>query len=515
LPDEVRASVAWFEVGVYPSGQCPSIAQLSGGLPRGGLVGRVAFASGAASPHMKLDKGSYAFAAAARNTQCETLAAGCTSIEVPGKSEIAIELKSSPSKGGRCPAGSSCRHAECLVSPTDTSGDACSLEVLGAGPLDAFAGEPLGVVRPAIAAVSDGFVIAFAQYGGPDSSKVVTLKVGPDGSPVAAAGISLPYYRYDAGAACASDAETGGLGLSFPSLDALEGLLVVPRSPACTKTTLEVWRVAPNAQRISEGPFEDAVQTSQVLSNHALALGGYFARVLDDRAVLSTLGPEGIVAGSTVDVGGAPPHALTWVAASSEGIGVITQTKGAPAPAPDAGDTGDEPELRLEVATLQPQSAFSPVTPSLRGRFASIAIDRRRLAIVSSGPLSAPIQYSLLDIGDTTLRTASVETLVSTGTALGADVAVSNDRMFIGAVLSTGISVAAFDAFSSTPKLHKQVALEKSSRVKPFLGGVFDQLRDGYISLAAANGRIGVAWITGQRIDLGEELGGWAVLACR
>jgi len=85
-------------------------------------------------------------------------------------------------------------------------------------------------------------------------------------------------------------------------------------------------------------------------------------------------------------------------------------------------------------------------------------------------------------------------------------------------MLSNGISVIAFDGFSGTPKPIKQKALGRDFRVKNFMGGIFDELRDGYVGIAAIGPptpRVGVVWMTGSRIAAGEELGGWAVLACK
>ncbi len=522
LPGEAKDGTQWIEVGAYKSETCPSIGQLGGGLPRGGLLRRVGFESGGAAPTFTLDKGTYSFAATARNSQCEVLAAGCTAIDVPGSDEITINLKAATVKGGKCSSGSACKDAECVAAPTAaTVGEGCTLEVVGAGPLEALSTGGSSVSRPAISAVSDGFVIGYSQIDG-DKYRVTTMKVGFDGGPVKAnEGTSLPYNRYNIPGACSEDSQTEGLGLFFDAPNAQTGLAVVPRAPTCVAALVSIFQILPDAHfaatEAKTPPLRTAAQ-QHVVTNHSLAYNGYFANVVDKQAYLQVLSAAGFGADAPVPVGGAPPHARAWAAASRDAIAVLVQVEGeGAAPSGDGGSGSsdiDAPELRLEVARRDNAQTLGMVEPALRGRFGALAMQGARAVVLSSGGLDAPVQYNLLNVGDSAFKTGSVP-VNETGRTLAADVALAGDRMYIASMLTNGVSVLAFDKFSGEPKLLKEKALARDFRVKQFMGGIFNELRDGYIAVAAEGARVGVVWMTGERINAGEEVGGWAVLACR
>ncbi len=517
VPPESRTAGTWIEVGAYPSPACPSITQLSGGLPRGGLVRRLGFAAGQPAPTFRLDRGTYAFGATVRNDQCEVLAAGCTDIEVPGSSEITINLKESAFKGGKCAAGSACLNAECVPAITGVgTGTGCTLEVVGAGPLEALNADGSNVSRPAITAVQDGFVIAYSQIDG-SKYRLTTMKVGYDGGPVRAdEGTSLPYNRYEIPGACPEDSKTEGLGLLFNRPNEVTGLLVVPRSPKCTTAAMSIFTIGQNAHLAPTPPASPTFQggaDSHVMSNRPLGFGGYVTSVINGQAQLQTFNGTGFTQGGT-PVGGAGPHERSWVAASAKAVAVLTQTSGETvAPEPDGapGTGGTSPALRLEVAF--PPAALT-MLPPLRGRFASMAIQDQRVVVVSSGSLEAPVEMHLLNIGDPGFTNQSVPP-DEQGDTLAADVAISGNRLFIASMQAYGVSVIAFDDFAGTPKLLKAKPLGRDFRVKQFMGGIFDTLRDGFIAVAANQPFVGVVWMTGARVSAGEEVGGWAVLACR
>lgn len=528
LPPDVKDQVAWLEVGVYAAPTCPSITQLSGGLPRGALVGRVGFANGSPAPTFRLDKGTYSFAATARNTQCEVLGAGCTAIDVPGSSEITIDLKAPATKGGKCSPGSACNNAECVEAPTsDGLGVGCTLEVVGAGPLEALSTDGSNVSRPAIQAVTDGFIIAYSQIDG-TTYRVTTMKVGVDGGPVRAdENTSLPFNRYTIPGACGDDAKTEGLGLEFEQVTSGNGLLVVPRSPKCTSAAMEIFTIAPNAHLNTTQPaspvFNGSADT-HIMSNHPISAGGYLTSVINDQALLNVATSAGFGDREAVKVGGTPPHQRSWVAATKDALAVLTQAKGSSTPDPPPDDdgggggtgpaAGDTSEMRLEVASLKDGQSQLQMAPLLHGRFGSLAMQGARVVVVTSGSLQAPVDAHFLNVGDQAFQDLSLPS-DEQGDTLAADVTVAGDRLYIATVQSLGVTVLAYDKFSSTPTLLKSKPLSRDFRVKQFMGGIFDTLRDGYVAVAANGARVGVVWMTGGRVQAGEEVGGWAVLACR
>ena len=517
VPVESKAAATWVEIAAYDSPACPSITQLSGGLPRGGVVQRLGFANGSPAPTFRLHKGTYAFSATVRNDQCEVLAAGCTDIAVPGGSEITINLKESAIKGGKCAGGSACLNAECVPAlGGNGTGTGCTLEVMGAGPLEALNADGSNVSRPGITAVNDGFVIAYSQIDG-TKYRVTTMKIGYDGGPVRADDTtSLPYNRYEIPGACEDDAKTEGLGLLFNRPNEVTGLLVVPRSPKCTRasTAMSIFKVGQDAHLANEPPASPSFQAgadSHVMSNRPLGVGGYVTSVVNGQAQLQTFNGTAFTAAGRL-VGGAPPHARSWVAGSQKAVAVLTQTAGEGGPLlDDGGGGGDAPELRLEVA--YPPAPLSPA-PLLHGRFASMAMQDQRVVVVSSGSLQAPVEMHLLNIGEQAFLNQSVPP-DEQGDTLAADVAIAGNRLFIASMQAYGVSVLAFDDFAGTPKLLKAKPLGRDFRVKQFMGGIFDTLRDGFIAIAANQPYVGVVWMTGRRVAAGEEVGGWAVLACR
>ena len=146
--------------------------------------------------------------------------------------------------------------------------------------------------------------------------------------------------------------------------------------------------------------------------------------------------------------------------------------------------------------------------------WASLAIADARVVAITSGDAAEGVAYNLLSIGDTALKTAGAK-LNAEGNVLNADVSITGNRMYIAAMRTKGVSVLAFDDFAGTPKLIKEKSLEREFRVKNFMGGIFDVLRDGYVAIAANNTRVGLVWMTGANLKAGEEIGGWAVLSCQ
>lgn len=515
LPPEVRDQVEWLEIGAYDAATCPSITQLGGGLPRGTLIQRVGFKNGDAAPTFRVAKGSYAFAATARNTQCEVLGAGCTAIDVPGSNEITIGLKASPVKGGKCSAGSACNNAECVAAPTsDGLGVGCTLEVVGAGPLESLSSDASNLSLPAISAVSDGFVIGYSQLDG-TSYRVTTLKVGVDGGPVRAdETTSLPFNRYTIPGACPNDSDTRGLGLHFDSPTAGNGLLIVPRSPKCSAASMAIFNMLPNGHLAGTQPaspgFQGGAETL-VMTNQPISSLGYLVYVVNDQAQLQTVTSQGF-SGTGVPVGGPPPHERAWVAATRNVVAVLTKAKGTSTTLDDGGTaSSDAPEMRLEVAT--PGTQFASMPPK-NGNFGSIAAQDGRVVFLTSGSLQAPVDAHLFNLGDQGYLDVPIS-LTEKGDTLAADVAISGNRMYVAVVQSLGVSVVVYDNFATQPKELKQRALSHDFRVKQFMGGTFDLLRDGAVAIAANGARVGIVWMTGQRVQAGEEIGGWAVLACR
>jgi hypothetical protein len=382
------------------------------------------------------------------------------------------------------------------------AGDGCTLAFVGGGPLEALTSGTNSLSKPAITAVNDGFVLAYASYD--EKVHITTLKVADNGGWVPADDFTkLPFNRYSIPGACPDDADIGGIGLR---IDAPAGLVAIGRSPRCSQSALSVFPALDSghfaqAPAISS-PFSSGA-TTQRWSLHPLSWGGYFVTTVNSQTQLQTLSSAGLSVGDAQMLGGKPPHRQAFVAASTKALAVLTE----------AGlEDADSVEMRLQMAGLAGSSRAFGEPVVLQGRFSSLAIEGSRAVVVSSAKERTVASIHRINLGDSSFQSEDAPS-ADLGDVVGVDVSVSDDRMYVAQVHPTGIAVLAYDGYAGAIKPLRTTTL--TSRTNPLLIGRIESFTSGSVAVAAKHDRVGLVWTTGTRVQAGEAVGGWAVLSCR
>ncbi len=328
LPSSAANDVEWFEVAAYRDARCAALLPMLGdGVPDGAST-RVAFRrQDKETPRIgDLPRGSYAFAAVARGDDCGVLATGCTEVDLPDTTSVAVDMKATKDKSGACEPGASCQAARCVPANNNADkavGANCSLELLGAGPL----ANPVGgggtlVSAPAISATPSGFVIVYREIDPNGATARVTVL------PVDPAGGALDPARPQLKGRCANSNEYDGVGLV---MNGEAGEIVLARSACGGNPGLELLNFTSKRQIEISKDFRASDSTTAkalVLSaGHVAAprAGGDVVVFAEDGANrIATIKPgEGITmpAGSF----GAQSNATgPWVAASDKVLAVLS-----------------------------------------------------------------------------------------------------------------------------------------------------------------------------------------------
>ncbi len=519
LPPSVAA--AWVEVAAF-DGVCPEPALLGGGLPTVGSARRSAFridgaASASSGPVLgDLPKATYAFLAVAKREDCGVVATGCTQVDLSKSRSIAIALTATDASSGSCSGGTVCRNARCVpgLDNADPSvGARCSLQLLGAGPLANPLGEELiSLSAPAIVATANGFLIAYREWDGRRGSARLTLL------PVDSAGGALAPAFEDLSDRCIASDERDAVGLA---MNAAGGLVVVARA-ACptTATALNVLGLDPSGAVARRGVVDAPSVKSLVLSSaHALAAAPgttdfFLAATRDARGGLS-LTHDVTDPSAAVGVGGAAPLSSVRVAASDSVYAVLASSPGGGAPASDGGADGTAPTgdgLRLQIARAGADPATLGAPTTFTGTWGSVAAAAQstRVVVVSDGEaFEQPLVFHFFDVGASS-RLVDGYTPDSAGEVLFADVAFAEDRLFTAIEQPGALTLVAFARATTTPTLVREVSFARDPRI-PSVANV----RDGRVAVAASTTRVAVAWTTAERLGPNDNVGGYAVFACR
>jgi hypothetical protein len=488
LPSSVSDQAQWMEVGVLP-GACPSPAQLKGGLPDTGPIVRVAFQKGDASPPAigDLPKASYAFAAAARGSDCSVLAAGCTEVDVTSARDVSIALTATTSPVGACTAGETCSTGRCA--PTATTGNpalgaGCSMQLVGAGPFAVplvDSGE--NASTPAVAVTESGFLVAYREYDPAGGAAQLTVAAVDEGG-----GLSLPAPS-TLPAQCAGQNETDGLGLAY-----LGGAgVVVSARPPCPQSAgagLDVLQVDA-AGNVHSTSFDPATSGTPTLSGgHPVALTGAssgWVAFLDQGAadVVALQTPAAPV------TFGDPPQTLAAVAATGQMLALLS---------------GDGTTLALTLGASPASEAGTPFT--LGGTWGAVAANASR-AYVLGGSSGQTLTFGAFDLGAASAAATATFPPPAQGAIAGGDVAFQGDHVFFAVEQPGAVSLIVYDHASTTPTFLSSIQLASDPRVPSQLG-----VRDGRVAVAASDSRVLVAWITAASLDANDPVGGYALYAC-
>ncbi len=517
IPEAVKANAKWIEVAAYPE-RCPSAEELAGPLPNAGMQARVAMSVDEKKPPAfgRLPKGRYGFAASIRNSQCGVLAAGCTVAELPGQSSVDIALGPLSTSAGTCEDGITCAYAQCV--PAVNSGDpsagrACSMRLVGAGPLSAPVADDVQISPPSVAITNDGFLIAYREYSSLSAQAALTIV------PIDQGGGIGTLHGYGLKERCAGLDENDGISLSF-SKDEGKGLVAISRKAckgggsATVPGGLELYAIE-NDGSASSSAFTASKEGSDIitLTGHALALASGSKQILAfglndgtrvaevDRATLS------FTAAAGVDY--ATPATSASVVRSSSALALLATSPSSVVGA-DAATQDSVIALTLTNATTPFDKLPKAITST--GTFGSLAMQDGRLFVVRQSSIPGrAADFDAYDVGSTTpVASDSLSTSIGIGETTAIDVALAQNRAFFAVGQPKSVTVLVYDHATTNPSFLREVHLPSDPRIPTFVG----KFRDGGVAIAATDTRVIVAWTTGKTLEKNDVLGGYAVFAC-
>ncbi|HEY2514936.1 MAG TPA: hypothetical protein VGI39_28920 [Polyangiaceae bacterium] len=522
VPADVVSKVAWYEVGIFPGTVCGTLgSQLAGGVPPDGFVQRLAFeASNGTHPGIpNIARGRYGIAVAARAADCSVLATGCSDVDLSTVSSVNVALSDvSGAPLGACTNGATCAQARCAPNTADpTAGGGCSLQLVGAGP---FA-DPLALIStlvsaPAIAVTPSGFVLAYREFdpaGG--EARVTALPIDSNG------GAGMPQQTSQT--ACAGNPVSDATGLFFAGNG---GAIALARGACGLTAGIDVFPIDQSGQFGTSG-FSDLGPTAVTLFNaHAMApsaAGTFVAYAQGGIASIAALGGTSL---GTPTPFGLSEVSGAWISASDQMIALLSAgLSSGSLPVTNDGGTGDDggtpaetgadvgSVLGLSLAALG--GAGSGVPPIgapivFPGTWGAVSAQAGRAYVVSDGSgMGQPVAYRAFDVGGTAAAVTDGFAVSGLSSVTAADVAFHQDHVFFAVEAPGAIALVAYDHATTTPTPLHQVLLGSDPRV-PSLSAV----RDGRLAVLASDTRVVVAWVTAQRLNGEDPVGGYAVFAC-
>ena len=539
VPASVASKVVWYEVGVFPGPGCTALEpQLAGGVPAEGYVQRLAFPASDASPPSIADlpRARYAIGVAARASDCSVLATGCTDADLSQASAVTVVLNAVPTPLGACTDGATCEDAECTPGGGDV-GAGCSLTLVGAGPL----ADPLGLSgtvmsAPAVAATSNGFLIAYREWDpNTGDARVTVIPVDDQG------GIGPLQQTPQVPCLAVQVSDAAALVFSGSSGVVAASRAGCPSAMGLADSGIDLSLVDSNGV-FSSPAFADLGQTPLQLSTaHAMAQSGagtFLAYVQGSVASVATL--TGTSLGSPATFGDGR-MADGWVAASDEVVALLGRSEPAGGPPPSDGggedaaagadggtaEDGNMPSSPEDGGIPTPStstldlnlvsvgdggSSFAalPLPTEFPGNWGSVAALAGRVFVASDGQTSgAPVAYRAFDLGNASPTVIGAYNPLGTGPVLYADIAFHQDHLFVASERQGEITLDVFDDATTTPVLLREIPLGADARI-PSTGN----LRDGRVAVLATDTRVIVAWTTEESLQPDDATGGFAVFAC-
>jgi hypothetical protein len=146
------------------------------------------------------------------------------------------------------------------------------------------------------------------------------------------------------------------------------------------------------------------------------------------------------------------------------------------------------------------------LTGSFAASWVSLTVDAGRVFTVSGTGGGAELRS--IDIGG--MASAAIPVSLSgDGAVTYADASLAGDHLFLAVARPGALALLAYENATATPKLLRQIDLDKDPRV-----GTFTDLADGHVAIAATSSRIAIAWTTQKTLLERDPVGGYAVYAC-
>jgi hypothetical protein len=147
-----------------------------------------------------------------------------------------------------------------------------------------------------------------------------------------------------------------------------------------------------------------------------------------------------------------------------------------------------------------------PLTGQWNASWASVTADANRVFVVSGASGGAELRS--VDVGGMASDAIPVA-LSGDGAVVFSDVALAGDHLFLATARPGALALVAYSNATATPKLIRQIDLDKDPRV-----GTFTDLADGHVAIAASSTRIAVVWTTQKTLLERDPVGGYAIYAC-
>jgi hypothetical protein len=560
-PASVSQSVTWYEIGAFRGAACSvMLPTLGGGIPEG-FTARYAFKKDDPTtpqhPFGNVPTAKYAFATVARDDKCGIVATGCTDVDVDNTDSIVINLGPLDPPSPGCNAGDVCEAAKCVPANDNSDpsvGANCSLQLLGAGPLANTAGVDGTIVSaPAIVTTSKGFMIVYRETDPSGTAHLVLLPVDTSGGsqrptrpglkntcnvPEAADGIGLAVNGND-GFVTLSRPACSGSATPTPGLDLFLFQVSGSEDPTAPGV-VNLFDSAPPGDSVKKITLGAAHPSTQKPSGNLVTFvedgQPELANINTDTTTDNTgiIGPNGAF--------GPPNSTGAWMTMNDKVLALLAAVPGsAPLPSPtgDGGGIGDDDDgggttsssgggivgttdstslslLMLDANTDIKTIATSSATAiSINGTVGSLAATGGRVLILTDG--SGPgrsANYHAFDLGksdeaDNNGFALAQPTSTSTAKVTAVDVAIVGDRAFMVALEQGQVGLQVFDHATTTLTPLRNVDFLGETRIS----GI-STVRDGAVSVAASDKRVGVVWTTAKTLTRNDAAGGYAVFAC-
>lgn len=547
VPSALSANAKWIEIGAFRGSSCSTLStSLTGGIPEG-YTKRYAFnRTDTASPQPSfgdLPNDKYAFAAVARDDTCAVIAAGCTDVDVGDASSISISLVAINSPTGECGAGSTCQAAKCVPANDNADpsvGASCSLELLGAGPLANTSGvDGTLVSAPAIAATSSGgFIIVYREIDGATAggARLVVL-------PVDSSGGALRPERRGLKDRCSGSSETDGVGIVVNDNDGLAVFAKAPcpaaehPEPSLQVATFEVESSddpqRPKVTGLFDSPSPDTanrITLGAAKPSTQKKSANIVVFTQNGTGNIATLDPKSGAKGPNGQFGGTGVTD-TWVTASDKVLALLSVGAGDPGvePGPIEGDggadagaiIGSDSDTTLRLLMLDPKidvqtiknDTTRPIT--FAGKFGALAATGGRVVVITGNEgIGRSVTYHAFDFGkeeeaDSSGFTVDQPSSTSKSKVTAGDVTIHGNRAYMVGLQEGQIGLQVYDNATTQLTPLRSVMFSRQTRIS----GI-STVRDGSVSVAASDNRVGVVWTTAKTLGSNDAAGGYAVFAC-
>jgi hypothetical protein len=509
-PLDLREGATFAQLVIYEGG-CPEKADLAEGKITGQKWSQSISVDGNFNEIGSLEKTSYGFAALLRNDDCGVVGFGCTPVDLEHHRHVTIavnELVSPPR--GECASDETCNNSVCVKGSTgeggvdadakpDTGPLTCDLNLIAAESFDLPTQAGTLYTGPAVVATPTGFVIMYREADASGSSpRAVRVKISDEGEEDGRANVNLT--------PCADNIESNGLGAAWN--DVLGAGLMAVSMPACPSSATDGGVPAPRMHVSNFDREGNTITATEYNLPSTILLNPV-------KSVAASPGaPEFLVAA----MAGAAPFLYVF-----DGVGVQqdpppaeihkgngTATFAQVATATNSRATLTDSDLeggKLVVTVNDVGSGTSSSNSFPRTTVTSLTVWSDRAAVIQ------PDGSSLAWHAFAKSGSAIEDGTLAGGPYTSMDLAQLHDYVLIAGAQTESITIFRLDDANGTFTSSSTLQTELSSS---FGNTTLDSFQGDRVAIAAARGRVVVAWVTSTAplSSTTTAPGGYAVLGC-